>query len=98
MSRILKTHPKSVQVHKDLILACLDDKDESIRLRALDLLYGMVSKKNLMKIVTQLIKPLLGEEFLLATPEVKSNQELLNDVSEENGNSTTTSLRADSPS
>lgn len=43
MSKILKTHPKSVQSHKDLILQCLDDKDESIRLRALDLLYGMVS-------------------------------------------------------
>lgn len=42
MSRILKSHPKSVQAHKDLVLACLDDKDESIRLRALGLLYGMV--------------------------------------------------------
>ena len=42
MSKILKTHPKSVQTHKDLILQCLEDKDESIRLRALDLLYGMV--------------------------------------------------------
>lgn len=45
MSKILKTHPKSVQSHKDLILQCLDDKDESIRLRALDLLYGMVCRK-----------------------------------------------------
>jgi AP-3 complex subunit delta-1 len=43
MSKILQTHPKSVQTHKDLILQCLDDKDESIRFRALDLLYGMVS-------------------------------------------------------
>lgn len=42
MSKILRTHPKSVQAHKDLVLQCLDDKDESIRLRALDLLYGMV--------------------------------------------------------
>lgn len=42
MSKILKTHPRSVQAHKDLVLQCLDDKDESIRLRALDLLYGMV--------------------------------------------------------
>ncbi|KAJ6638391.1 AP-3 complex subunit delta [Pseudolycoriella hygida] len=60
MSKILKTHPKSVQAHKDLILACLDDKDESIRLRALDLLFcgkggGMVSKKNLMEIVRRLL-------------------------------------------
>ncbi|XP_058064271.1 AP-3 complex subunit delta [Anopheles bellator] len=56
MSKILKTHPKSVQTHKDLILSCLDDKDESIRLRALDLLYGMVSKKNLMEIVRRLLR------------------------------------------
>jgi len=55
MSKILKTHPKSVQAHKDLILLCLDDKDESIRLRALNLLYGMVSKKNLMEIVKKLM-------------------------------------------
>lgn len=55
MSKILKTHPKSVQAHKDLIMQCLDDKDESIRLRALDLLYGMVSKKNLMEIIKKLM-------------------------------------------
>ncbi|KAK9886424.1 hypothetical protein WA026_016704 [Henosepilachna vigintioctopunctata] len=55
MSKILKTHPKSVQAHKDLVLQCLEDKDESIRLRALDLLYGMVSKKNLMEIVKKLM-------------------------------------------
>ncbi|CAH0722583.1 unnamed protein product, partial [Brenthis ino] len=55
MSRILKSHPKSVQAHKDLVLACLDDKDESIRLRALGLLYGMVSKKNLIEIVKKLM-------------------------------------------
>ena len=42
MGRILGPHPKAVQPHKDLVLACLDDKDESIRVRALDLLYGMV--------------------------------------------------------
>ena len=56
MGKILKTHPKSVQAHKDLVLSCLDDKDESIRLRALDLLYGMVTKKNLMEIVQRLVK------------------------------------------
>ena len=55
MSKILKTNPKSVQGHKDLIMQCLDDSDDSIRLRALDLLYGMVSKKNLMEIVKKLM-------------------------------------------
>lgn len=48
MSKILQTHPKSVQAHNDIIMQCLDDKDESIRLRALDLLSGMV-KPSLLK-------------------------------------------------
>lgn len=55
MGRILQTHPKAVQAHKDIVLRCLDDKDESIRLRALDLLYGMVSRKNIMEIVKKLM-------------------------------------------
>ncbi|KAI1727971.1 AP-3 complex subunit delta-1 domain-containing protein [Ditylenchus destructor] len=56
MGRILQTHPKAVQAHKDIVLRCLDDKDESIRLRALDLLYGMVSKRNIMEIVKKLME------------------------------------------
>ncbi|CAF2526332.1 unnamed protein product [Rotaria sp. Silwood2] len=55
MSKILQTHPKSVQAHSDLIMRCLDDKDESIRLRALDLLSGMVTRKTLMDIVHKLM-------------------------------------------
>jgi len=55
MSKILQSHPKSVQAHNDLIMQCLDDKDESIRLRALDLLSGMVTRKNLMEIVRKLM-------------------------------------------
>uniref|UniRef100_A0A915N6C3 AP-3 complex subunit delta domain-containing protein n=1 Tax=Meloidogyne javanica TaxID=6303 RepID=A0A915N6C3_MELJA len=58
MGRILQTHPKAVQAHKDIVLRCLDDKDESIRLRALDLLYGMISKKNIMEIVRRLMEHL----------------------------------------
>ncbi|GMR37257.1 hypothetical protein PMAYCL1PPCAC_07452, partial [Pristionchus mayeri] len=56
MGKILQTHPKAVQAHKDIVLRCLDDKDESIRLRSLDLLYGMVSKKNIMEIVRKLME------------------------------------------
>jgi AP-3 complex subunit delta-1 len=55
MSKILQTNPKSVHAHKDLVMNCLDDKDESIRLRALNLLYGMVSKKTLMEIIKKLM-------------------------------------------
>lgn len=66
MSRILKTHPKSVQSHKDLVLTCLEDKDESIRLRALDLIIGMISKKNLIEIIHKLmqnVKNSLGNKY-----------------------------------
>jgi len=66
MGRILQTHPKAVQAHKDIVLRCLDDKDESIRLRALDLLYGMISKKNIMEIVRRLMEHLeCAEVFYL---------------------------------
>lgn len=72
MSKILKTHPKSVQAHKDLILQCMEDKDESIRLRALDLLYGMVSKKNLMEIVKKLMVHMDNAEGTLYRDELLS--------------------------
>lgn len=55
MSKILTVNPKVVQAHKDIVLQCLDDKDESIRLRALDLIVGMVSKKNIMDIIKKLM-------------------------------------------
>ncbi|XP_068728186.1 AP-3 complex subunit delta-1-like [Montipora capricornis] len=55
MSKILSVNPKAVQAHKDIVLQCLDDKDESIRLRALDLIVGMVSKKNIMDIIKKLM-------------------------------------------
>lgn len=31
---------------RDIVLQCLDDKDESIRLRALDLIVGMVGNSH----------------------------------------------------
>lgn len=44
MSRLLSSHPKLIAEHKDIILECIDDEDFSIRLRALDLVVGMVSR------------------------------------------------------
>ena len=40
---------------RDLILQCLDDRDESIRYRALDLVVGMISKKTLVDIIKKLM-------------------------------------------
>ncbi len=53
---------KSRKCVKDLIMSCLDDADDSIRLRALDLLSGMVSKKNLMEIVKKLMSHMAKAE------------------------------------
>ncbi|KAI7890592.1 adaptin N terminal region-domain-containing protein [Mucor mucedo] len=55
MSKLLVTHPKLVAEHKDLILECIDDEDISIRLRSLDLVVGMVHRKNIVEIVKRLI-------------------------------------------
>ena len=41
--------------YRDLIVECLDDRDDSIRLRALDLISGMVTKKNLVEIIKELM-------------------------------------------
>ncbi|EGD73757.1 hypothetical protein PTSG_05451 [Salpingoeca rosetta] len=58
MASVLKIAPKAVLPHRDLVIECLDDDDESIRLRALDLLAGMVTKKTLIDIVRRLLQHL----------------------------------------
>jgi len=55
LSRVLKDYPKLVAEHNDIILRCIEDQDLSIRMRALDLLAGMVNKKNLADIVKKLM-------------------------------------------
>jgi len=55
LNNIIKVQPKAVAEHRDLVMNCLDDEDINIRLRALDLLEGMVSKKNLVEIVRKLL-------------------------------------------
>ena len=42
-------------VVRDIVLDCIEDRDESIRVRALDLLAGMANKKNIMEIVKKLM-------------------------------------------
>lgn len=55
LNNIMQTHPKAVAEHRDTVLNCLDDEDVSIRMRALDLLEGMVNKKNLFDIIRKLV-------------------------------------------
>ena len=59
LAKITSTHADLVSDHQDLILSCIDDADISIRLRALDLIVGMVTRENLTEIVKQLMMQLL---------------------------------------
>lgn len=56
MAGIMQTYPKGVAEHRDLILTCLEDDDTTIRMRALQLITGMVNKKNLQIVITKLLE------------------------------------------
>ena len=60
LRRLIKQHDIELFNQKysfrDLILQCLDDRDESIRYRALDLIVGMISRKTLVEIVKKLMQ------------------------------------------
>jgi AP-3 complex subunit delta-1 len=57
-NKIVLTHPYLVAQQEDVIMDCLDNADISIRLRALDLVVGMVSSDNLVSIVGRLMRQL----------------------------------------
>lgn len=56
MAGIMQSYPKGVAEHRDLILTCLEDDDTTIRMRALQLITGMVNKKNLQIVITKLLE------------------------------------------
>lgn len=56
--KIVQSHPHLVSLHQDVILECIDDADISIRMRALDLVVGMVNSDNLMAIAGRLMRQL----------------------------------------
>ena len=55
LNSIMKIHPRAVAEHGDIILRCLEDDDNTIRSRALELLDGIVSRRNIVDIVARLI-------------------------------------------
>lgn len=70
-NKIVTSHPALVSMQQDVILACLDDPDISIRLQALELASGMVSSENLQNIVNRLLKQLANAP--LETDQEKPN-------------------------
>ncbi|ETN38993.1 uncharacterized protein HMPREF1541_07035 [Cyphellophora europaea CBS 101466] len=57
-NRIVSSHPQLVSEQQDVIMACLDDPDISIKMQALELVSGMVDADNLMALVNRLLKQL----------------------------------------
>ncbi|KAH8757794.1 adaptin N terminal region-domain-containing protein [Hyaloscypha finlandica] len=57
-NKIVLTHAYLVAQQEDVIMECIDSPDISIRLRALDLVVGMVNSDNLMSIVGRLMRQL----------------------------------------
>lgn len=53
---LMKSHPRVVVEHRDIVLLCLHDADFTIRTRALELLAGIVSRKSLVEIVKHLLQ------------------------------------------
>jgi len=57
-NKIVATHPFLVAEQEDVILECIDSEDITIRIKALDLVQGMVSSDNLISIVGRLMRQL----------------------------------------
>lgn len=57
-NKIVVTHPWLVAQQEDVILECIDSTDISIRIKALDLVQGMVNSENLVSIVSRLMRQL----------------------------------------
>ncbi|EGX43742.1 hypothetical protein AOL_s00215g478 [Orbilia oligospora ATCC 24927] len=58
LTKMTKTHGYLVAAEKDVILECIDDEDVSIRLRALELVVGMVDVEILQPVVGRLLRQL----------------------------------------
>ncbi|KAL1836075.1 hypothetical protein VTJ49DRAFT_5610 [Mycothermus thermophilus] len=64
-NRIVVTHPFLVAQQEDVILECIDSEDITIRIKALDLVQGMVSSDNLVSIVGRLMRQLKASSAAL---------------------------------
>ncbi|KAK4936957.1 AP-3 complex subunit delta [Elasticomyces elasticus] len=57
-NKIVGTHPGLVSMQQDVIMACLDDPDISIKMQALELVSGMINSDSLQGVVNRLMKQL----------------------------------------
>lgn len=59
---LMRSNTKCIIDHRDIILKCLEDDDITIRLKSLELLAGIVSKKSLVDLVQHLLISLKRSE------------------------------------
>ncbi|KYQ91955.1 clathrin-adaptor gamma chain [Tieghemostelium lacteum] len=59
LSKVVNTDIQAVQRHRNTIVECLKDPDVSIRCRALDLIYSLVTESNIRVLVRELLNFLL---------------------------------------
>ena len=80
-NRIVVTHPFLVAEQEDVILECIDSEDITIRIKALDLVQGMVSTDNLVSIVSRLMRQLKAssasspQRKLSPSPDIEGDSE-----------------------
>ena len=72
--KIVGSHPYLVGQQQDVILECIDDPDISIRMRALDLVVGMVNPDNLTAIVGRLMRQLRNAPIATGADEPENNR------------------------
>ena len=72
--KIVGSHPYLVGQQQDVILECIDDPDISIRMRALDLVVGMVNPDNLTAIVGRLMRQLRNAPIATGADEPENDR------------------------
>ncbi|KAF2876105.1 armadillo-type protein [Massariosphaeria phaeospora] len=72
--KIVRSHRNLVSKQQDVILECIDDPDISIRMRALDLVVGMVNSDNLTAIVGRLMRQLRNAPIVSATDDLSNDR------------------------
>ncbi|CBH11364.1 adaptor complex protein (AP) 3 delta subunit 1,putative [Trypanosoma brucei gambiense DAL972] len=55
MSRMVRDNAKLLSGHRDVVLACLDDIDTTIRRKALEVLSGLVTKRNFVSTINNMM-------------------------------------------
>ena len=73
LSRIVLIDPVYAKVHRDVVMNCLEDHDETIKRKTLDLLYAMTNEDSVEAIVARLIKFLAAAHDMFLKADLVQN-------------------------